>query len=178
MQVPPHSVLDSFNPTWTVTSSCDGGFMQVPTQVGKSLCMVVVLLLVSALVLSGCSGGSSPVTNTPPPPNTTAFISISPSAVMPGQSATVVWSSSNATSCTASGAWSGTLETSGSATVMLQGNTAQTYTLTCDGAGLGAKNSATLSLSPQEGSCAVGAAARARSSKRTAHGRKATPSHS
>jgi hypothetical protein len=152
--------------------------MNVPTRTARLFSLVVVLYLVSALVLSGCSHGSSPVTNTPPPPNATATISISPSAVTPGQSATVVWSSSNATSCTASGAWSGSLAASGSATVMLQGNTAQTYTLTCLGAGLGARSTATLSISPEEGSCAVGAGARAHSSKRTAHARKAAPSHS
>jgi len=96
---------------------------------------------------------------------------------MPGQSATITWSSSNATSCTASGAWSGPLATSGSSSVLLQGSTAQSYSLNCSGAGLPGTNTATLAVSQAEGACTTGAAAvRAHSGKRTAH--KLTGTHS
>jgi hypothetical protein len=56
-------------------------------------------------------------------------LSAGPSTITKGQSAILVWSSSNATSCTASGGWSGTKATSGSETVSPSSNT--TYTLTC-----------------------------------------------
>lgn len=46
----------------------------------------------------------------------------------------MTWSSSNAASCTASGGWTGTRSTSGSEQVGPL-TSAQTYTLTCDGAG-------------------------------------------
>lgn len=148
--------------------------MKLPTHNGKSL----FLFLVSALVLSACSSGTTaPITQ--PSPQAIARVAINPSAVMPGQSATVTWSSSNATSCSASGAWSGSLATKGSATVILQGGKAQTYTVTCSGAGLPGENSATLSISPAEGGCtAASASVRAHSSKRSAHGRKGLSAHS
>jgi hypothetical protein len=98
--------------------------------------------------------------------------------VMPGQSATLTWSSANATACTASGAWSAPVTTSGSVSVMLQGTGAQTYTLSCSGAGLPGENSATLAVSTAEGGCTTSNAVRAYSSKRTAHRRRVSGSHS
>ena len=64
----------------------------------------------------------------------TVSISASPSEVLPGQSATLIWSSTGATSCFASGDWSGDKPTSG-ALAITQGNGAQTnrYYLTCTG---------------------------------------------
>ena len=140
--------------------------MQVHMLTGKSWSLVVVLFAVSALVLSGCGGGT-PVTIQQPAPKASAAIRISPSAVLPGQSATLTWSSSYATSCTASGAWSGSQATTGSTTVILQGNTAQTYTLTCSGAGLPGESSVTLSLPPNEGQCTTAAAVRSHRLKLT-----------
>jgi hypothetical protein len=105
-------------------------------------------------------------------------VSISPSAVMPGQSATLTWSSSNATSCTVSGAWSSQLAASGSASVMLQGTGTQTYTLLCSGAGVPGLNSATLALSTAEGACTTSNAVRAHSGKRAPLRRRVSGSHS
>lgn len=61
-------------------------------------------------------------------------------------SATLNWTSTNATSCTASGAWSGTKATSGSEGT---GNliSAKTYTLTCTGPGGSASDSVTVNVS-------------------------------
>src|SRR5579859_7024326 len=127
--------------------------MQVPTESRKPLFSMCVIFLLFALVLSGCSGKGSAITSTPPSPNATVSVSLSPSAIMPGQSATLSWTSSNANACTASGAWSGTLKTSGSTTVTLQGAAAQSYTLTCSGAGLPSQNTATLAVSQEQGVC-------------------------
>src|SRR5688572_27952500 len=48
---------------------------------------------------------------TPPP---TVTLSASPTTISPGGSGTLTWTSTNATSCTASGAWSGAKPVSGS----------------------------------------------------------------
>ncbi|MCF6264732.1 MAG: hypothetical protein L3J24_14255, partial [Xanthomonadales bacterium] len=57
----------------------------------------------------------------------------SPASIIVGDSSTLTWSVSNAASCTASGAWSGSKTMSGSESVS-PGSTG-TYTLTCTGGG-------------------------------------------
>ena len=60
----------------------------------------------------------------------TVTISANPTSVASGGSSTLTWSSTNATSCTASNGWTGTKATSGTQTLTnLTAN--QTYTLTC-----------------------------------------------
>jgi trimeric autotransporter adhesin len=72
-------------------------------------------------------------------------LSTSPSTVKMGTGSTLNWSASNATSCTASGAWSGPKATSGSqSTGALTAN--ETYELTCTGTGGSASQSATVSV--------------------------------
>lgn len=75
---------------------------------------------------------------------------VTPSTISLGDSATLDWSSSETTSCTASGAWSGTKGTSGNQSVTPATSTSVTYTLTCTGAG-GTSNSisVTLAVAPQ-----------------------------
>lgn len=93
--------------------------------------------LVGALLLQGCGGGggdsgggSTPAPSAPP----TVTISASPTSVDAGASSTLTWSSTNATSCTASQGWSGTKPTSGSeSTGPLQQSS--TYSLSCAGTG-------------------------------------------
>jgi uncharacterized repeat protein (TIGR01451 family) len=60
-------------------------------------------------------------------------ISANPSSILNGQSSTLNWNSTNATSCTASNAWSGTKSTSGNQSVSPYSYS--TYTLTCNGSG-------------------------------------------
>jgi hypothetical protein len=67
------------------------------------------------------SGGS---TSTP-----TATISANPTTITSGGSSTLTWSSTNATSCTSSGAWSGSRGTSG--TLSVSPTSTSTYTITC-----------------------------------------------
>jgi hypothetical protein len=124
--------------------------MQSPSETIKSLSFVFLFFL--ALVLAGCSSGSSSG-STPAQPTLPAYVNLSlnPSAVMPGQSATLNWTSGNATSCTASGAWSGALQSSGSMNVILQATKAQTYTAICTGTGGSTSQSITLSMA--SGSC-------------------------
>jgi hypothetical protein len=72
--------------------------------------------------------------STPPPPIPTATLAASPSTVTSGTASNLTWSSTNTTSCTASGSWSGNKPLSGSSST---GNltASSTYTLTCAGVG-------------------------------------------
>ncbi|WP_280154007.1 hypothetical protein [Piscinibacter sp. XHJ-5] len=67
-------------------------------------------------------------------------------SVLTGGSATLTWSSTNATGCTASGAWSGSKPTSGSASTGIL-SIASTFTLTCQGPGGTGSRSATITIS-------------------------------
>ncbi len=142
--------------------------MHLPVSLRTSLFLVVAFLAISSMVLAGCSGGSNAaVVFTAPGPPAIVSISLSPSAVMPGQSATLTWSSHNATACNGSGNWSGSQPTSGSITVLLQGTTTQSYTLICTGTGRAGQNTASLAVSPQAGACTDGPAITVRHRKRS-----------
>jgi hypothetical protein len=82
-------------------------------------------------------------------PAPTVSISANPTSVSYGGSSTISWSSTNATSCVASGSLSGTEPTTSSqSTGPLTGT--QTYTITCTGAGGSASNSATVTVSAHQ----------------------------
>jgi hypothetical protein len=85
------------------------------------------------------SGGTA---TTPP----SVSLSASPNSVASGESSTVSWSARNATACTASGGWTGSVATSGSKATGTMTAT-KTYTLTCTGAGGSASQSATVAVS-------------------------------
>jgi hypothetical protein len=88
--------------------------------------------------LTPCTAGSF---TTPPPPTTTS-LSVSPKWITAGQSSTLTWSSTNATSCAGSGfSASGT---SGSAVVYPTVTTS--YSVTCDGLGGSATALATVTM--------------------------------
>jgi len=80
----------------------------------------------------------------PLPPAPVANLSVSRSSIDQGQSATLNWSSTNATGCTASGAWGGSRNISGIVTVSPV--VTSTYTLTCNGAGGSASDSVTVTV--------------------------------
>jgi hypothetical protein len=80
----------------------------------------------------------------PPPPMPTVTLAVSPSPIDLGQTATLTWSSTNATSCTASNAWSGSKSLNGTTNVSPVAGGSYIYTLTCTGAGGSASTSATL----------------------------------
>jgi hypothetical protein len=73
-------------------------------------------------------------------------ISVSPTSITVGQSATVTWSSTNATACTASSAWSGAQATSGALSVTPTAAGSLSYALTCNGAGGSANGTAALTV--------------------------------
>jgi hypothetical protein len=86
----------------------------------------------------------------PPTPAPTVALSVSPTSLTAGQAATLTWNSTNATSCSASGAWSGSQATSGSVSTGAL-NTNSTYSLTCAGAGGSASASAVVTVTAAPG---------------------------
>jgi uncharacterized repeat protein (TIGR03803 family) len=77
---------------------------------------------------SGSGSGSATLTVAAPP---NVSISTNPGIISPGQSATLRWSASNASACTASGAWSGPEPASGSQTLRPASPGSYAFTLTC-----------------------------------------------
>src|ERR1035437_6975966 len=83
--------------------------------------------------LSNVASGMMSAVISSPTPSPTATISASPTSTTSGQSSTITWSSTNDTSCTASGGWTGARATSGTQSVAPTTNT--TYSISCTGAG-------------------------------------------
>jgi regulation of enolase protein 1 (concanavalin A-like superfamily) len=76
----------------------------------------------------------------------TVSLTATPLSVASGATTQLSWTSTNATSCTASGGWSGSQATSGSATSSAL-TTSTTFTLTCTGPGGSASDSKTVTIS-------------------------------
>ena len=92
-----------------------------------------------ALICSGAGGTASQavtVNVTPENPPPTAALSAVPNAIVQGSSASLTWSSTNATACTASGDWTGAKATQGTQSTGTL-TTARTYSygLSCTGPG-------------------------------------------
>ena len=85
-----------------------------------------------------------PGSSTPPP---TVSISATPTTLSSGSASMLTWTSTNSTSCTASGAWNGTEQTQGSVTTGAL-NATSTYNLSCTGAGGTATGTATVTVTP------------------------------
>jgi len=86
-------------------------------------------------VLAACGGGGGGYgggSDSPAPP--TASLTANPLTITVGQSATLTWSSNPATSCAASGGWTGTQQATGTAEVTPSAAGAVVYTLTCGSA--------------------------------------------
>jgi hypothetical protein len=77
-------------------------------------------------------------------PTPTVSLTANPTSITSGSSSTLSWSSTNAISCTASGAWTGSKATSGSLSVNPTSNS--TYNLSCTGTGGTANASATVTV--------------------------------
>ena len=97
------------------------------------------------------NGGSNSNTVAPPSNSATASISVNPTKVFLGDSTVVSWSSTNASSCTASGNWSGDKSTSGSETVTVTYQGDHVFTITCGDAS--SNVTVTVSSEDFEGSC-------------------------
>jgi hypothetical protein len=92
----------------------------------------------------GSASDSVTVTVTAPPPVPVVNLSVSSASIEQGQSATLIWGSTDADSCVASGSWSGTRNTTGSQNI--SPSQTASYTLTCSGAGGSASDSVTVTV--------------------------------
>src|SRR6516165_6766823 len=102
------------------------------------------------------SQGSFPIKVPPVAPN--LAITVKPSTITLGQSATLSWSSNNVTACVASGAWSGPQPPQGTSTVTPTTGGTLAYVLSCSTATGSLAESTVLTVKP------AAAAASARSS--------------
>ncbi len=149
--------------TWTTTNSpttCTafddwsgakavGGGSQVITNLSSG----VKRFSIQCTNANGGSVGSATVTVGSSPTTPTATISVSPSTITTGSNTTVIWSSTNSTSCTASGGWSGTKAVSGSE-IMYGLTTDTTYTINCtNGVTNSGPISTTVTVVPVQGQC-------------------------
>jgi hypothetical protein len=91
-----------------------------------------VLGFLAAAILTGCSDGSP---GTPPPVPPTVVLSAKETSILIGSSISLTWSSTHASTCTASGNWTGAQDTKGNTEVTPSQTGAETFTLTCKGAG-------------------------------------------
>jgi hypothetical protein len=90
------------------------------------------------------------VPQTPP----AVSLSASPASIVSGSSSTLTWSSPNATSCTASGSWSGNEPVSGN--LVVSPTATNIYTLTCTSpAGTSSPVSATVTVNPPAPSASI-----------------------
>jgi hypothetical protein len=138
--------------TWSTTdaSSCtaSGGWSGTKATSGSQSTGALTASTDFLLTCTGAGGSASVsarVTVTGGTPVPTVSLTANPTSVASGGASTLTWSSTNATSCTASGDWSGTKATSGSQStgaLTASGN----FTLTCTGAGGSASASATVTL--------------------------------
>jgi hypothetical protein len=115
----------------------------------KSSVAITLYLALSACGGGGGTGGPSSAGSNATP--ATVSISVDPMTVMVEESTTITWSSANASSCTASGAWSGSKSLSGSESVVMNDFGEQRFTLTCGTAV--ARVMVTVNSDNSEGSC-------------------------
>ena len=126
--------------TWTSTNSTScaaSGAWSGSEGLGGSLVVTPSAAGVQSYTLTCTGGGSASASaslavSTAPAPTLT--LSVSPASITVGQSVVVTWSSTNATACAASGAWSGTQATAGSVNETPSVTGTATYTLVCSGA--------------------------------------------
>lgn len=116
-----------------------------------------VVCLAAIVILGGCHKKVTAAAPPPPPapaapaPAASANIRVTPSAITAGQSATLSWSTANATSASINGL--GTVATSGSMTVYP--TTSTTYSLTAHSAAGNAEASARITVNPAPAPAAV-----------------------
>ena len=115
----------------------------------------VALLLAGTLAACGGYNGGSGNMTTPLVP--TVALTVMPTTITAGQAVTLTWTAMNASTCTASGAWSGSQPVGGTQTLTPTATGTNTFTLTCTaptgsayagGGGGTAAGNATLTVNP------------------------------
>jgi len=150
--------------TWTVSgdvSTCTGldatqgnfaGWNSAKSTAGGTF--ATGNLAASGVWTLACSGAGGPGTTTIPItvnaalPEPTAVITINPSSVLAGYYYDVIWDSTNAVSCTATGAWSALGSIAPRGTLGRNDTPPTTFGLTCTNASGSASDSADINLTP------------------------------
>lgn len=101
--------------------------------------------MASVLALYACGGGGSGAAPPGPPSAPTVSLVADPQAVYSGSSSILTWSSPDATSCTASGGWSGTKAASGSESTGPL-TSSSSYGITCSNAAGSASASGSVTI--------------------------------
>jgi hypothetical protein len=148
--------------TWSsnnaTTCLASGGWTGAKATSGTQQITNITVTTTYTLVCTG-AGGNSPTRNAtvtvsstppPPPPAPTVNLTAGATSVPVNGTTSLSWTTSNATSCTASGGWTGSKGTSGNETTSALSNTT-TFTLTCTGAGGTGSDSVTVSVTPGGG---------------------------
>jgi len=128
----------------TDTNGADGWTIDWDTMTGWANGDYTLTAVARGGGLVATSSGMIVTVNNSGQPAPTVTLTANPESVASSGSSTLTWSSTNATSCEASGGWSGLQETSGSESVSPAETT--TYTLTCTGDGGTAQASATVTV--------------------------------
>ena len=158
--VPPPTVTLSANPTsvasggtsilnWSSThaTSCtaSGAWSGAKPTSGSQTTASLTSSRTYTLTCTGAGGSAGQSVRVTVVPRPTVTLSASPTSVVSGGASTLTWSSTNATSCTASGAWSGAKPTSGTQSTGPL-SAARTYTLSCTGIGGSRSRSVTVGI--------------------------------
>jgi hypothetical protein len=122
---------------WSGNEPVSGTLVVTPTGAGS---------LTYSLNCSGAGGSGSNSATLTANPAPTVRVSVSPTSITVGQTASVTWSSANATACTGSGAWTGNESLSGTLSVTPPTAGSLTYTLSCTGTGVAVSGSTTLTV--------------------------------
>jgi trimeric autotransporter adhesin len=141
---------DSATLTWSSTNAtacmASGSWSGAKATSGSKSTGALTATSSYTLVCTGTGGSASQTAKiTVSASAPTVQLSVSPTTVASGGSATITWSSANATSCTASGGWSGSLATSGSQSTGAV-TASKTYTLACTGTGGTTSRSVTVAV--------------------------------
>ena len=111
---------------------------------------LTLIIFTFTFILASCGGGggggggSSAPSNPAPVTN----LSISASSVVIGTEITLTWSSSNASSCSADGAWSGSKDTSGNESIVATESGTFSFGLTCSSGSSSSSKTVSLDVSP------------------------------
>jgi hypothetical protein len=129
---------------WGGTVAVSGTRIVTPSAVGT---------FTYTLTCNGVAGSTSVVVAAAPAVPTVS-LSFAPATVQAGTASTLSWSTTDATSCTASGAWAGNQATSGSVAITPAIAGTYTYNLSCTGTGGNASGSVALGVTDLTGNVA------------------------
>jgi hypothetical protein len=143
----------NWNSTNATSCTASGGWTGSKNLSGTQSTGALTATQTYTLQCTGSGGSisrSATVTVNATTPAPTVNLSANPTSVASGGSSTLTWSSTNATSCTASGGWSGTKQTSGNQTINGLMSTTS-FTLRCTGGGGSTSRSVTVNVSAAPG---------------------------